>query len=201
MWTLQRWIGTPPSFEFSHHVGSTCPRSACHLRPIRCCSRRRAPDFATPLLARASQATGIEFADLTPLFGRASWTSVDQAAGNVSCVCIWTSPDEIVLTVTSSPVAPQLALINLDAAPPDLPVLAMDIAISPAQPPILSVVRYSQVSALLMYSDGTIRSGDGCCDAAVGAVCQNGGCVVNSGFLSCCFILHGHRSILRLCRS
>jgi hypothetical protein len=34
----------------------------------------------------------------------------------VSCVCIWASPDEIELTVTSSPAAPQPALIRMDAA-------------------------------------------------------------------------------------
>jgi hypothetical protein len=135
------------------HVVCAFPRSPCHLRTIRACSWRRAPDLTTPLLARAGQATGIDFADLTPLFGRASWTSIDQAAGNVPCICIWVSPDEIELMVTSSPVALQPALINLDAAPPDPPAPAMVIAASPAQPPILPVVRYCQVSTLLMYSD------------------------------------------------
>jgi hypothetical protein len=65
----------------------------------------------------------------------------------VSCVCIWASPNEIELTVTSSPVAPHPALINLDAAPRDPPALAMVIVVSPAQPPILPVV---QVSTLLL---------------------------------------------------
>jgi hypothetical protein len=54
------------------------------------------------------------------------------------------------LSVTSYPVAPQPALINLDAALLGPPALAMVIAISPAQPPILPVVRYCQVSALLL---------------------------------------------------
>jgi hypothetical protein len=41
-----------------------------------------------------------------------------QALTKRQGIYIWTSPDEIVLTVTSSPVAPRLALTNLDAALP-----------------------------------------------------------------------------------